>query len=44
MGYTRHWDRQLEIAPDKMRAIADDFAKIVLTLDDMGVHLADGIA
>jgi hypothetical protein len=43
MGYTHYWHRPLEIEPDKMQVIADDFAKVVLTLDDMGVHLADGL-
>jgi hypothetical protein len=42
MGYTHYWYRQLKITPDKMRDIADDFAKIVLRLDDFGVHLAGG--
>jgi hypothetical protein len=43
MGYTHYWYRELEINKGKMKAIVDDFAKIVLRLDDMGVHLAGGL-
>jgi hypothetical protein len=43
MGYTHYWYRELKIKPEKMKAIADDFATIMLRLDDMGVRLADGL-
>jgi hypothetical protein len=42
MGYMHYWYREQEIAPETMKRIADDFATIVLKLDDLGVHLADG--
>lgn len=42
MGYTHYWYRKQEISKDTMRAIIEDFSKIVLTLDSMGVKLADG--
>ena len=42
MGYTHYWYRPKEISIEKMAAIAEDFSKIVLTLDGMGVRLADG--
>lgn len=40
MGYTHYWYREHVIAPETMKRIADDFAVIVLKLDDLGVHLA----
>ena len=39
MGYTHHWRRPIEIPPDQMRAIADDFGRLVLPLVDVGVGL-----
>lgn len=43
MGYTHYWYRPKQIDTKTMQAIADDFSKIVLTLDSMGVRLADGL-
>jgi hypothetical protein len=43
MGYTHYWYREQTIAPETMKHIADDFAAIVLRLDDLGVHLAGGL-
>lgn len=42
MGYTHYWYRKISIPSNKMQPIANDFGKVVLALDDMGVHLADG--
>ena len=42
MGYTHYWYREQTIDPATMKHIADDFATIVLKLDDLGVHLAGG--
>src|SRR5712692_520612 len=42
MGYTHYWYRQHEIEKPKMQAIVEDFSKMVLHLDDLGVHLAHG--
>ena len=42
MGYTHYWYRQHEIEEFKMQAIMEDFSKMVLHLDDLGVHLANG--
>ena len=41
MGYTHYWYRPLDIPEADMRTIAEDFSKIVLALDDMGVKLGD---
>lgn len=43
MGYTHYWRRPTQsISVDSMNKIVNDFNKIVLVLDDMGVRLADG--
>lgn len=43
MGYTHYWYRPLQIPQSAMQAIADDFNKIILALDDTGVKLAGGL-
>jgi hypothetical protein len=43
MGFTRYWYREPEISEGTMRMIVDDSGKIVLPLDDHGVHLAGPI-
>lgn len=43
MGYTHYWYRKLEYSQEQMHSLAEDFGKIVLTLDSMGVRLADGL-
>jgi hypothetical protein len=42
MGYTHYWYRPRKIDQAKMSAIAGDFARLVIALDDIGVRLADG--
>lgn len=42
MGYTHYWYRPKKISEADMQAIAGDFARLVLALDDMGVKIADG--
>jgi hypothetical protein len=43
MGYTHYWYRPLKVEPAKMKAIADDFNKLILPLSDMGVKLGNGL-
>jgi len=43
MGFTRYWYREPEISVETMRMIVDDSGKIVLPLDDHGVHMAGPI-
>lgn len=43
MGYTHYWYRPRKISEPDMQAIAGDFARLVLALDDMGVKIADGL-
>lgn len=42
MGYTHYWYRPLSIEPKIFGAICEDFSRIVLALDDLGVKLANG--
>jgi hypothetical protein len=42
MGYTHYWYREQEIERETMQRIADDFAAVVLKLDELGVYLAGG--
>jgi len=41
MAYTHYWYRKAEISRKAMQAIAADFSKIVLALDDLGIRLGD---
>jgi hypothetical protein len=42
MGYSHYFYREREIDAAKFAAIVEDFSKIVLKLDDLGVRLAGG--
>jgi hypothetical protein len=42
MGYRHYWRRLATIPQDTMRAIVDDFARLILPLDDAGVRLCRG--
>src|SRR6266849_2075979 len=42
MGYTHYWRRPATIPQAAMCAIADDFGRVVLTLDDAGIKLSGG--
>jgi hypothetical protein len=43
VGYTNYWYRPLKLTDAEMKAIGDDFNKIVLALDNKGVKLGDGL-
>ncbi len=43
MGYTHYWRRPIAIEADKMKAIVQDFQKLVPVLESKGVVLAGGL-
>ena len=40
MGYSHTWEKDLSVEPALFRRIVADFERVVLALDDRGVHLA----
>lgn len=43
IGYTHYWRRKREVPFETFQAIRQDFERIVLALDNIGVRLGDGL-